>query len=57
MNLYEMSAEESAIRCYMDDIREGLLHRLTKLELAALYNDYVGFRYAMEEEKIEQLYD
>jgi hypothetical protein len=57
MNPYEMSEEESEVRCFMDDIRDMLLTRLSPLEKAALFNDYIGFRHLVEQEKIEQLYD
>lgn len=41
----EMSDEESMLLDYMDDIKEVALSKLTKLEIAALFNDFADFRH------------
>ena len=50
----EMTAEESMLLDYMDDVKERALTKLTPLEIAALFNDFAEFRFEYWKESEDQ---
>ena len=50
-NPSERTAEEIMLLDYMDDVRDAALLKLTKLEIAALFNDFAEFRNEFENER------
>ncbi len=47
----ERTDQEIMMLDYMDDVRDAALLKLTKLEIAALFNDFTEFRNEFENER------
>lgn len=57
MNPYERSPEDDMLYTYMDDMRDDILEKLSKLERAALFQDFDEFKYQWKRQVDEAQYD
>ena len=57
MNPYEQSAEDAMLNNYMDDMRDDILEKLTRLERAALFQDFDEFKHLWNKEQSEAYYE
>jgi hypothetical protein len=57
MNPYEMSPEDSMLFTHMDDMRDDLLEKMTRLERAAIFQDFDDFKYQWHKEQGEALHE
>lgn len=57
MNPYEQSPEDSMLFTYMDDLRDDLLEKMTRLERAAIFQDFDDFKYQWNKEQAEALHE
>jgi len=57
MNSHEQSPEDAMLYNYMDDMRDKLLDSMTRLEKAALFQDFDEFKYEWNKEQSEAYYE
>ena len=57
MNQYEKSPEDEMLSQYMDDMRDDIIEGLSKLERAALFQDFDEFKYQWNKEKAQEYYE
>jgi hypothetical protein len=57
MNPYEQTAEDAMLYTYMDDMRDDLLNKMTRLERAAIFQDFDDFKYQWHKEQQEAQYE
>ena len=57
MNPYERSPEDDMLYTYMENMHDDILERLSKLERAALNNDFDEFKHQWNKEQDEAQYE